>query len=131
MWEFSFLSRNSGYWIHLFPRVQGINLKGSAIELLEVMLEETNKKTKELAMEIAGSLDVGALHDTLCDFRTLMQNRQVQEQHYDDNAENGMYRTYHCLAYLTRYGVPAESVGESHTPAPSYTVHLSTSFHRK
>ena len=76
------------------------------------MLEETNKKTKELAREIAGSLDVGALHDTLCDFRALMQDSRVKDAHYDDNAERAMFRTYHCLVYLTHYEVPAETVGE-------------------
>ena len=83
------------------------------------MLEETDRKTKELAQEIAGSLDVGALHDTLCDFRALMQDRRVKDAHYDDNAEGAMFRTYHCLVYLTHYEVPAETVGEwmhTHTP---------------
>ena len=59
------------------------------------MLEETDRKTKELAQEIAGSLDVGALHDTLCDFRALMQDRRVKDAHYDDNAEGAMFRTRH------------------------------------
>ena len=96
--------------------LQGIKLKGSAIELLEAMLEETNRSTGELAKEIAGGLDVGALHDTLCDFHALMQDRDVQRAQFDDDAEKGMFRTYHILVHLSHYGVPASDLGERGVP---------------
>ena len=92
------------------------------------MLEETNKKTKELAQEIAGSLDVGALHVTLRNFRALMQDKRAKNTHY---AERAMFRTYHCLVYLTHYGMPAETVGEwvcTHAHAHKHT-HTCTHTH--
>lgn len=75
------------------------------------MLEETNAKTKELVLEVYGSLDVGALHDTMCDFRALMNNPVVKEAQYDDDAEEGLFRTYHCLVHLTHYGVDPKHIG--------------------
>ena len=92
--------------------LQGIKLKGSAIELLEAMLEETNKKTHELVVEVYGNLDIGALHDTLCDFRTLMSNPIVRQEQYDDDAEAGLFRTYHVLVHFTHYGVDPKAIGE-------------------
>lgn len=92
--------------------VQGIKLKGSAIELLEAMLEETNAKTKELVLEVYGNLDIGALHDTMCDFQALMSNPVVREEQFDDDAEKGLFRTYHCLVHMTHYGVDPKHIGE-------------------
>ena len=86
-------------------------MKGSAIELLEAMVEETNKLTKTLVSEIAGSLDIGALHDSMSDFRILMLDRTVQAGSYDDEAETGLFRTYHVLVHLTHYGISPETVG--------------------
>lgn len=80
--------------------LKAINLKGSAIELLDGMLEETNKKSKVLAKEIAGGLDMGALHDTLVHFRSLMLSPAVKEAQFDDDAEKGMFSTYHILVKL-------------------------------
>ncbi len=76
------------------------------------MLEETNTKTKELVTEVHGNLDIGALHDTLCDFRTLMDNPIVKEAQFDDDAEAGLFRTYHVLVHFTHYGVDTKAVGE-------------------
>lgn len=55
-----------------------MNLKGSAVELVEAMLEETSEKTKELVSEIVGVLDIDALHDTLLDFFELMNDDEVR-----------------------------------------------------
>ena len=93
--------------------LQSVNLKGSAIELLEAMLEETNAKTKDLVGEIVNSLDIENLHETMADFYFLMNDEKVKRESFDDEAETGMFRTYHVLVHLTDYGVPPEKIGET------------------
>ena len=89
-----------------------MNLKGSAVELLEVMLEETNKETRNLVRDIVNGLQIEALHNTLAELYDLMNLPGVKAQGFDDEAETGLFRTYHVLVHLTDYGVPLEIVGE-------------------
>ena len=96
---------------HTHTHTQSVNLKGSAIELLEAMLERTDKKTKKLVQEIAEGLDIDNLHGLLAQFSAWKDDRNVQRQGFDDEAEQGMFRTYHVLVHLTDYGVPAKKVG--------------------
>ena len=91
-----------------------MNLKGSAVELLEAMLEKTNAKTKDLVKEIVNSLQIDALHDNLAEFYSLMNDTKVKKEGFDDEAETGMFRTYHVLVHLKDYGVSAEKIGETH-----------------
>lgn len=87
---------------------QALDLKGSAIELLEGMLEETSPKTKDLVTRLSGGLDIDALHGTMVDFYKLKSDKELKKDEYDDNAERGMYRTYHILIQLQYYNVPLE-----------------------
>ena len=86
---------------------QSVDMKASAVELLEVMLEETNEKSLELVKEIAGALDIPALHDTLADFYELKNDRRVKRSKFDDEAERGLFRTYHVLVHLRDYKIPS------------------------
>ena len=88
-----------------------MNLKGSAIELLDVMLEKTSEKSKDLVRDIANNLDIEALHLTLVEFYELKNDCVVKKNKYDDEAEAGLFRTYHALVHLTDYGVPKEKIG--------------------
>ena len=54
-----------------------MNLKGSAVELVEVMLEETSERTRDLVSEIVGVIDIDALHRTLVNFHELMNDDKV------------------------------------------------------
>ena len=92
---------------------QSVHLKGSAIELLDVMLEETDERSKDLVRDIVNSLDIEALHHTLVEFYQLMNDQKVKEQGYDDEAEKGLFHTYHALVHITDYGVPPEKISES------------------
>ena len=87
-------------------------MKGSCIELLEAMLEETNACSKELAGEIQNALQIEALHDTMVELYELMNDPRVKAEGFDDEAETALFRTYHVLVHLTDYGVPMEKVGE-------------------
>ena len=84
--------------------LQSVNLKGSAVELIEAMLEETNSHTRHLAKEIAGSLDLAAIYDTIADFYELMNEPLVKAEDYDDDAERGLFRAYHIILHLKDYG---------------------------
>ena len=91
---------------------QSVEMKESAVELLEVMSEKTSEKTSELVKEIAGALDIPALHDTLAD---LKDNQEVKHKGFDDEAERGLFRTYHVLVHLMDYNIPTtikEQIGK-------------------
>ena len=80
-----------------------------------MMLEETSDKSSELAEEIAGALDIAALHDTLADFYEFMNDPRVKRLGFDDEAEKGLFRTYHILVHLSDYKIPPsikEQTGE-------------------
>ena len=98
--------------LYLLP-LQSVHLKGSAIELLDVMLEETDENSKHLVRDIAKSLDIEALHHTLVEFYELMNDQNVKKWGYDDEAEKGLFRTYHALIHITDYGISAEKIGKS------------------
>ena len=91
--------------------VKSVHLKGSAIELLDVMLEKTSEKPTDLVKRIAINLDIEALHLTLVEFYELMNDHIVKDEEYDDEAEAGLFRTYHALVHLTDYEVPKEKIG--------------------
>ena len=84
--------------------LQLVDLKGSAVELIEAMLEETNHRSCHLAKEIAGSLDLAAVYDTVDDFYELMNDALVKAESYDDNAERGLFRAYHIIVQLKDCG---------------------------
>jgi inositol 1,4,5-triphosphate receptor type 1 len=109
---------------------QAVELKGSAIELLEGMLEETSHETRELVMRVSGGLDIDALHGTMVDFYKLKEDWELKKDEYDDNAERGMYRTYHILIQLQYYKVPYQLGIIMEIPAilvyPTHIVKLNT-----
>ena len=92
--------------------LQSVNLKGSAVELIEAMLEETSSQTRHLANEIAGSLDLAAIYDTIGDFYELMIDPEVKRAGFDDEAERGLFRAYHILLHLQDYGIHLGKWGE-------------------
>ena len=89
-----------------------MNLKESAVELVEAMLEETSSHSQALAREIAGSLDLAAIYDTMGDFYELMQDREVRQAGFDDEAERGLFRAYHIMKHLQDYQINLGYWGE-------------------
>ena len=90
--------------VPIFLHTQAVGLKGSAVELVEAMLEKTNPCTVDFAKEIAGSLDLGALHWTLEEFYEQKDHPKCMELQIDDDAERGLFRSYHILVNLQHYG---------------------------
>jgi hypothetical protein len=106
------------YHEHGFSHIADlVDLKGSAVELIEGMLEETNHRSCHLAKEIAGSLDLAAVYDTVDDFYELMNDASVKAARYDDNAERGLFRAYHVIVQLKDCG---NDLGEWAEPPEKY-----------
>ena len=89
-----------------------MNIKCSAVELLDVMLERTDEKSDDLIHYIANSLDMHRLHNTLSEFYELMNDQRVKEKGYNDEAETGLFRTYHALVQLKNYRVQSNKIGK-------------------
>lgn len=74
---------------------QCVKLKGSAVELMAVMLEETDTKSSVLAKGIAVALDIPAMFSTIGDFHELVKDQKVV-----DKAKQGLFRAYHILVQI-------------------------------
>lgn len=92
------------------------------------MMEETNEKTKDLVVEVCGALEIPAVHDTLADFYELMNDPAVKRKGFDDEAERGLFRTYHILVHLSDYpGVKSKALGQQ-LLLVSFHVHSCVSY---
>ena len=94
-------------------RKKALDLKSSAVELLAIMLEQTSSKTRNLARQITGGLDINAIKHCLVDFDKLSRDKELKKEEYDDNAERALFRTYHVLMHLKDYG--NEALGQFST----------------
>ena len=106
-------------------RKKALDLKGSAVELLEVILEETSSKTKGLALQVAGGLDISAVQGCLIDFHHLAyHDDELKKEQCDDNAERALYRSYHILKRLEDFGVENLSKINNDTSPAQELVYL-------
>ena len=74
-----------------------MKVKGSAVELLEAMLEGTNDDSRELAIGIFHAVGVKALRKTLTEFHQQRSVAEVKKQKCSDDVERALFRTYHIL----------------------------------
>ena len=81
--------------------------------MLDIILEKTDERSEDLVCDIVNGLDIEALHYTLKEFYELMNDPKVKEKGYNDEAETGLFHTYHALVHITDYGVPPEIIGKS------------------
>lgn len=86
-------------------RIMGLKLKASAIELLEVMMEDISTETKKLSRQIAGGLDISSLQWSMVDFFVLMNDKELIREFYDDNASRALSKTYKILLHLHDTGM--------------------------
>lgn len=94
-------------------RRKALDLKGSAVELLEAMLEETDHKTKDLARQIAGGLDTNAIQCSLVDFYHLAyEDKEIKDVECDDNAERALFRSYHILKRLQDFQIGVDDLSK-------------------
>lgn len=77
-----------------------LHLKCSAVELLEVMLEETSARSSCIRKGLQESLDRESLLETMHYFKKRSSDKLVKLMQMDDNALRGMFRAYHVLVSL-------------------------------
>ena len=97
-------------YIQLLRR--GLELKGTAVDLMEVMLEEIDVQSKKFSHQLAGGLDVHALRWSMVDFFKLKNDKDLINLKYDDDAYRALFRTYKILLHLVDNGVTSlEKIG--------------------
>ena len=77
-----------------------LTVKGSAVEMLECMLEQTSHQTSVVVDGVLSSLDRSALLKTMVYFHEMLSNPLVKTVQMDDDAGRGMFRAYHTHVIL-------------------------------
>jgi inositol 1,4,5-triphosphate receptor type 1 len=77
-----------------------VSIKGRAIELISVMIENISPETDNIIQGIGPTIDVQAVIETMCMFHELKSNELIEKKEMDDDCERGMFRSYHTLVSL-------------------------------
>ena len=59
-----------------------LELKSTAVKILEMLCEETSPLTKDLVEKVFKAVDIDALHTLLADFHQLSQDKYMVSQTY-------------------------------------------------
>ena len=97
-----------------------LEIKGKAVELLEVMLEETSPQSATIRKSLQSNVNVHALLQSMIYFRTMATEPLVKEKDKDDDAERGKFQCYHVLIAL------ADSDGKLENVPIGMTAHTYT-----
>jgi len=81
-------------------RKGALKLKGSAVELLKVMMEKTTSKKESLVHQIAGGLDLYALQWSMVDFYVLKNDKGVTKLEMAGYATRALFITYNIFMDL-------------------------------
>ena len=103
-----------------------MQLQASCIELLQVMLEETNEKSSELAQGVSEDLDLTTLLNAMVQLRVSNRNYYFHPYCYNTHKEceaeedlhvearRGMFRGFHVLKKIADYlNISVDAYGES------------------
>ena len=87
---------------------------GSAVELLDVMLEETSPESDAIKQGLKEAINVDNLLQALAYFHKMSRNKQVMEKKMDDDAKRGMFRSYHVLVALadSEFKIGKKTIGK-------------------
>ena len=77
-----------------------LEIKVKAVELLEVMLEETNPQSAAIKKGLLGTISVHSLLTSMAYFRAMATKPLVKEGNKDDDAIRGKFQCYHVLIAL-------------------------------
>ena len=81
-----------------------MRMKASAVELLEVLLEETDELSSKLAQGISQDVDVNQITEFMHQLWKLQQMwDKRQEHHLQDEARKAMYRAFHVVCKMADY----------------------------
>ncbi len=93
-------------------REKALHLKSSAVELLGVMLEEVSTQTKSLSVQIAGALDIHALHWSMVDFFELKVDKDLIKEKSADDASRALFKAYSIIRHLMDSSTSPENLSE-------------------
>ena len=81
-----------------------MRMQASAVELLEVLLEETSELSNELAQEISQDLDVNIIKSFMENLWKLQQIYDEEESYrLSDETRHAIYRAFHVLRKMADY----------------------------
>ena len=89
---------------YIYLRRMALEMKGSAMQLLESMLEDISIKTTKLSYQIAEGLDIHALHWSMLDFYILKSDPDLIRLQSEDNACRGLFDGYRIIMHLVDSG---------------------------
>ena len=81
-------------------RKGALKLKGSAVELLKVMMEKITSRTDSLVHQIAGGLDINALQWSMVDFYVLKDDKAMAKLEMAEYATRALFMTYNIFMDL-------------------------------
>ena len=78
-----------------------LQVMGRAVELLEVMLEETSPDSAAIKKGLQDAFHVESLLQTMVYFHKMSCSELVKKEKMDDDANRGKFRSYHALVALS------------------------------
>lgn len=87
---------------HLYPKLRrmALELKVSAVELLDNLLEEITIKPSNISQQIAEGLDIPALRESMHDFYTLKDDADLRQMEFDDNAYRALFGCHRIIMFM-------------------------------
>lgn len=105
---------------YTYLRRLALEMKASAIELLDALLEEISNKTSKLSHQIAEGLDMQALHWSMLDFFVLKGDPELIKLKVEDNAYRALFGSYRIIMHLVDTGVASlDSLSKTCTIIPA------------
>ncbi len=86
-------------------RKLALEMKSSAVELLDALLEEISNTCSKLSQQIAEGLDITALHWSMLDFYILKGDHDLIRLEIDDNAYRALFGSYKIIMHLVDIGI--------------------------
>ena len=110
-------------------QLQLLQVMGSAVELLEVMLEETSPASAAIKKGLQEAVDVECLLHSMVYFHKMSCNELVRKEEMDDDATRGKFRSYHALVALSDSDskIGSKTIGHYMTLNSSLSLSLSLS----
>ena len=88
-----------------YLRQLALEMKASAVQLLDALLEEISNTTSKLTHQIFEGLDIHALHWSMLDFFVLKNDPDLVKLQSDDNAYRALFDSYRIIMHLVDSGV--------------------------
>lgn len=81
--------------------IETVNVKASAVKLMEIMMEETSEKTAAVISEVEEAIDRATLFSTITYFHDIRSHPLMKAVQMDDDAQRGMFQAFHIHLILS------------------------------